>query len=165
MMEKFKPLAALLLFPLNSAAAPPENYEAPYRILQQANLTLDPGLAATAYASDGRLIFEYPGQPVETFQGLETIRSAYVRTFSQVDAGTRLELDFRFAAPGLSSAQHSGAFRLRGKAGGRDITVYGNFRVKLVKEAGAWRFAEDFGTPATAANFDKLPPVNIGSSI
>ena len=49
---------ALLALPLVSAAAPPEDYAEPYRILQQANRTLDPSLAASAYASDGELIFD-----------------------------------------------------------------------------------------------------------
>ena len=150
-------IGLLLVLPLVSAAAPPEDYAEPYRILQQANRTLDPSLAASAYASDGELIFDVPGQPTETFQGTDAIRGAYVRTFGQVAPGTPIELDFRFAPPGPRSAAHSGAYRAKLKAGGRDITAYGRFSVKLVKLGGKWRFAEDRGTVATVADFEKLP--------
>ena len=95
-------LAALALVPLVSAAAPQEDYVEPYRILQQANLSLDPSLAASAYASDGALIFEYPGQPREEFRGRESIRASYVRTFGQVEPGRPIELKFRFEPPGPS---------------------------------------------------------------
>ena len=146
-------LAAGLL----SAAAPGEDHAAPYRILQQANRSLDASLAASAYAEKGQLIFEYPGQPVETFNGSESIRSAYVRTFSQVDAGTPIDLEFRFEPPGLAASQQRGVYRIRATAGGRNLTLYGRFSVKLVKSKGAWRFGEDRGTAATAADFEGLP--------
>ena len=157
----FRLLTALALLPLVSAAAPQEDHAAPYRILQQANLKLDSSLAASAYTSDGTLIFEYPGQPVETFKGTDSIRAAYVRTFGQVDMGTPIELEFRFEPPGLSSARQTGAYRFGAKVGGRDITVYGRFSVELVKQDGAWRFAEDRGTVATAADFNKLPDAEL----
>jgi hypothetical protein len=150
-------LIALALVPLVSAAAPHEDYAEPYRTLQQANRTLDPSLATSAYASDGKLIFEYPGQQVETFQGHEAIRSSYVRTFDQADAGTAIELQFRFEPPGLTSDRQQGVYRVAAMAGGRPITVYGRFSVRLVKGRGAWLFAEDRGTPATAADFERLP--------
>ena len=148
---------ALLALPLVSAAAPPEDYAEPYRILQQANRTLDPSLAASAYASDGELIFDVPGQPTETFHGTKAIHAAYVRTFRQVAPGTPIVLDFRFAPLGPRPDEHSGAYRARLKAGGRDITAYGRFSVKLVKQEGKWRFAEDRWTVGTAADFEKLP--------
>jgi hypothetical protein len=157
-MARLKPMAAaLLLLPLGAAAKPQEDYGAPYRILQQANQQLDPSLAASAYASDGSLIFDYPGQPVEIFRGSDAIRKAYVRTFGQVDPGTPIALEFRFEPPGLASATQSGAYKVRATAGGRPITVYGRFNVKLIKQDGAWRFAEDRGEPATAADFEKQP--------
>lgn len=158
MISLLKPMAAaLVLLPVAAAAQPQEDYGAPYRILQQANQRLDPSLAASAYASEGALIFEYPGQPVETFKGTDAIRASYVRTFGQVDPGTAVAVEFRFDPPGLASPAQSGAFKLSATAGGRLISVYGRFRVKLVKQDGAWRFAEDRGGPATAADFEKLP--------
>jgi hypothetical protein len=87
--------AALLLPPLAATAQSSEDYGAPYRILQQANQQLDPSLAASAYASDGTLIFDYPGQPVEIFRGSDAIRKAYVRTFGQVDPRTPIALEWR----------------------------------------------------------------------
>ena len=150
------PLLTLAL--LAAAADPPADRREPYRILQQSNRSLDPGLAASAYARDAVLTFEYPGMPVETFRGTEAIRSSYVRTFSQIDAGTPIEIQFRFEPPGLSGSDQKGAYRIDAKAGGRPITVYGRFAVKLIKEDGTWRFAEDRGSPATAADFDRLPP-------
>lgn len=152
-----RPLTALLALPLVSAAAPPEDYAEPYGILQQANRTLDPSLAASAYASDGALIFEYPGQPREEFRGREAIRASYVRAFGQVEAGIPIELEFRFDPPGPGPKPHSGAYRAKARAAGRDITVYGRFTVRLVKEDGHWRFTEDRGTAANAADFQKLP--------
>ena len=153
---------ALALLPLVSAAAPSQDYAAPYRILQQANLKLDPALATSAYASDAKLLFDYPGQPPETFQGQNAIRSSYVRTFGQVDPGTPIKIEFRFVPPGLASDRQDGAYRIDAQAGGRPITVYGSFSVRLVRVDGAWRFAEDRGMPATARDFDKLPAVALG---
>jgi hypothetical protein len=150
-------LAALVLVPLVSAAAPHPDYAEPYRILQQANLALDPKLATSAYSSDAKLVFDYPGQPVETFRGHDAIRASYVRTFGQVDPGTAIQLQFRFEPPGLAADRQQGVYRLEASAGGRPITLYGRFSVRLVKERGAWRFAEDRGTPAAAADFESLP--------
>lgn len=149
-------LAALAMLPIVAAAAPADRGE-PYRILQQANLKLDPSLAASAYASDALLLFDYPGRPVETFQGRDAIRSSYVRTFGQVDPGSEIRLEFRFEPPGLNSDRQVGAYRIDAKAAGSPITVYGRFVVKLVEQGGTWRFAEDRGMPATAEDFAKLP--------
>jgi hypothetical protein len=150
-------LVALALTPLISAAAPGEDYVEPYRILQQANRTLDPALAASAYASDAALIFEYPGRPREEFRGREAIRASYARTFGQVEPGSPIDLRFRFEHPGPGAWPHAGAYRVMARAAGRDITAYGRFVVKLVKRDGHWRFAEDRGTAATAADFEMLP--------
>lgn len=152
-----RPMLALALFPLTLAAASPADRAEPYRILQQANVALDPALAASAYASNARLVFDYPGQPTETFAGRDAIRSSYVRTFGQVDAGSQIGLQFRFEPPGLASDRQSGVYRVDARAAGRPITIYGRFAVKLVNEKGSWRFAEDRGYPATAADFEKLP--------
>jgi hypothetical protein len=149
--------AALLLVPLIPTASPQEDYAAPYRILREANLNLDPDLAASAYAEGGVLIFEHAGRPLEMFQGQDEIRHAYVRTFSQVDAGTPIDIEFRFEPPGLVSKRQSGAYRLTAKVGGRTITAHGRFTVKLVKQDSQWRFAEDRGAVAGAADFEKLP--------
>ncbi|MDP9423011.1 MAG: nuclear transport factor 2 family protein [Pseudomonadota bacterium] len=154
-------LGVLLALPLGSAAAPTEDYAEPYRILQQADRTLDPSLAASAYASDGRLTFDMPGQPTEAFRGTDAIHAAYMRTFGQVAPGTPIELEFRFEPPGLRPDAHSGAYRARLKAGGRDIAAYGRFSVKLVKQDGKWRFGEDRGTVTTAADFEMLPVVSL----
>jgi hypothetical protein len=161
MMKDGKFLTTQMLATLISAAAPPADYGEPYRILQQANLALDPALATSAYASNAQLIFEYPGQAVETFQGRDAILTSYVRTFGQVNAGTPIKLDFRFEPPGLASDQQAGVYRINATAGDRPVTLYGRFSVKLVREAGAWRFAEDRGMPATAADFDRLPAANL----
>lgn len=154
-------IVTLALLPLATAAAPSPDYGQPYRILRQANLALDPALAASAYASDARLIFDYPGRPTEAFTGRDAIRSSYVRTFNQVDPASAIELEFRFEPPGLNSDRQAGAYRIDARAGGRPITLYGRFSVKLVKQGGAWRFAEDRGTPATAADFERLPPADL----
>lgn len=150
-------LLTLALAPLISAAAPGEDYAEPYRILQQANRTLDPALAASAYASDAALIFEYPGRPREEFRGREAIRASYDRTFGQVEPGTPIDLRFRFEHPGPGPRPHAGAYRVTARAAGRDFTAYGRFVVKLVKQDGHWLFAEDRGTAATAADFEMLP--------
>lgn len=139
-------------------AAADDDYAEPYRVLRDANRALDPFLAASAYAEDGALIFEAPGQPGETFRGVPAIRAAYVRTFSQVDPGAPIELEFRFPAPGPQAGKHDGVYRLKTKAGGRPYVAYGRFTVTLTKENGKWRFAEDRGTIASAADFDSLPP-------
>jgi hypothetical protein len=151
-----KTLLALAVLAAPAGAAEADRAE-PYRILQQANLNLDPALATSAYASDAKLIFDYPGQSTETFQGHNAIRSSYVRTFGQVDPGKPIRIQFRFAQPGLPSDRHEGAYRIDAQANGRPITVYGRFSVKLVKEHGRWRFAEDRGGPASAADFERLP--------
>ena len=150
-------VTALALVPLVSAATPQEDYAEPYRILQQANHSFDPALAASAYATDGALIFEHPGQPREEFRGREAIRASYVRTFRQVEPGSSIDLGFRFDAPGPGPRPHSGTYRVKARATGREITVYGRFTVKLIKQDGHWRFAEDRGTSATAADFEKRP--------
>lgn len=154
-------LIVAALAPLAAAAAPMPDYAEPYRILQQANLALDPALATSAYASDARLIFDYPGQPTETFQDHASIRASYVRTFGQVDPGSQIKLAFRFEPPGLSLSQQRGVYRIDARAAGRPITVYGRFAVKLTKDAGGWRFAEDRGSPASAAEFEKLPSAQL----
>lgn len=148
---------ALALLPLLSAAAPLEDHAEPYRILQHANLTLDPALATSAYSAKATLAFDYPGQPPELFQGHEAIRSSYIRTFRQVDPKTPIKLQFRFEPPGLASHQQHGVYRLDATARGRPITLYGRFSAKLVRERGGWRFAEDRGTAASAIDFDRLP--------
>ena len=149
---------ALVLLPLLAGAAPAPDYAEPYRILQQANLTLDPALAASAYATDATLAFDYPGLAPEAFQGRDAIRTSYMRAFRQVDAGTPIKLRFRFENPGLAADQQSGVYRLDAIAGSRPIIAYGRFSVRLVKEQAGWRFAEDRGMAASAADFDKLPP-------
>ena len=155
-------LLALAILPFASAAAPAPDYAEPYRILQQANLVLDPALAASSYASDAKLIFDYPGQPPATFQGRDAIRSSFVRTFGQVDADQPIKIEFRFAAPGLASDRQEGAYRIDAQVADRPIVVFGRFSVRLVLEKGSWRFAEDQGMPATATDFDKLPPSELG---
>lgn len=156
MSINLKVAAVLLLTPLVSGATHHEDYAAPYRILEQANRARDPALAASAYAAGGRLIFEHPAQPGEMFQGKSEIEQAYVRTFRQVDPGTPIGLEFRFEPPGLVSDRHSGAYRLTATVGGKAITLFGRFSAKLVKERGQWRFAEDRGSTATRADFDRL---------
>ena len=160
-MMPVRAFAFLLVAPLLTAAGPPDDYAEPYRILQQANRRLDASLAASTYAADGQLIFEYPGQPVETFKGTESIRSAYVRTFAQVDAGTPIDLDFRFEPPGLASSQQRGVYRVRATSGGRNLTLYGRFSVRMVKLDGAWRFVEDRGSGATATDFEQLKATSL----
>lgn len=157
MAALFKPFALMLIVSLGGAAEPAEDFAEPYRILQRAHSSLDPALAASAYASDASLIFEYPGQPREEFRGTEAIRASYVRSFGQVDPGVPMTVNFRFDGSGPGADPHSGAFRLHATVKGRPITVYGRFAVKLVKQDGHWRFAEDQGFPATAADFDRLP--------
>jgi hypothetical protein len=152
-----KVAVVLLLTPLLSGAAQHEDYAAPYRILERANRELDPALAASAYAAGGRLIFEQSGQPIEMFQGIDEIRQAYVRTFGQVDAGAPIKLAFRFEAPGLVSDRQSGAYRLTATVKGKPLTLYGRFSVRLVKEQGTWRFAEDRGSVAAQTDFERLP--------
>jgi len=156
-------LVALAIMPLLAGAAPVEDYGEPYRILQRANQALDPVLASSAYATDARLIFEYPGRPVETFEGHDAIRSSYVPTFGQVDPGTRIKLAFRFDPPGQCFDQQRGVYRVEATVGGRSLTQYGRFSVRLVKQDGAWRFAEDHGIPATAADFDRLPQSSLSA--
>lgn len=151
-----RPLVAMLALLAASASAPREDYKEPYRILLQANQALDPVLAASAYATDGALIFEHAGRPREEFRGRDAIRASYVRTFGQVESGRPIELEFRFEPSGPGPKPHSGAYRVKARAAGRAITAYGRFTVKLVKQDGHWRFAEDRGTPAAAADFERL---------
>jgi hypothetical protein len=151
---------ALLVQPAPGAGSVPD-YGEPYRILVQANLALDPDLAASAYGRDAKLIFEYPGIPVETFSGHQAIRASYVRTFGQVDKESKIALQFRFDGEGLTTDQQTGVYRIGAVAGGKTITLYGRFAVKLVMDGSGWRFAEDRGGPATEADFDKLPPASL----
>lgn len=92
------------------------------------------------------------------FQGREEIRQAYVRTFGQVDPGTPIDLDFRFEPPGLVSDQQAGAYRLVARIGGRPVTLHGSFTVRLVKQDGQWRFAEDRGWQASPKTYASLQP-------
>jgi len=155
-------LAALIgLFLLAPAAAASEDYAAPYRDLKQANRMLDVALATSTYTSDGAMILDIPGRPLETFRGSEAIRAAYVRVFGQVDPGTPIDIEFRFADAAPRPGRHDGAYRLHATVGGRDIVNYGRFTVTLVREDGAWRIAEDRGMPATAADFDRLPAADL----
>jgi hypothetical protein len=147
-----------LLMPLLVAASPAEDFAAPYRILEQANRTLDYDLATSAYTADGLLAFDYPGLPKEEFRGRESIRSSYVRTFGMVDRATPIGLEFRFHPPGLAGQVQSGIYRATATVGGRKIMLHGRFTARLQFEGGAWRFAEDRGTSATAAEFEALPP-------
>jgi hypothetical protein len=151
----------LLLVQSAQAAGPVPDYGEPYRILAQANLTLDPDLAASAYSKGAKLIFEVPGHPVETFEGSQAIRASYVRTFRQVDKGSKIALRFRFEGIGLHSDRQSGVYRLDAMAGGKPITLYGRFEVKLLKASEGWRFAEDRGAPAAQADFEMLPDASL----
>jgi hypothetical protein len=158
-MGRRNAVVAVFLAAQLTAASQVEDYAEPYRILREANLRLDPALAASAYADSGVLIFEQAGKPSEMFQGKEEIRQAYVRTFGQVDPGTPIELNFRFKHPGLVSDRQSGAYSLVAKVNGRPITLHGSFTVELVKQDGQWRFAEDRGSQASRESFASLEPV------
>lgn len=153
-------VVAALFAASTPALASNADYAAPYRLLQQANRTLDPALATSAYAADGVLVFDIPGAPAESFRGHDAIRTAYVRSFGQVDPGTPIALEFRFEGP-LRPAAHTGAYRLTAKVGGRDIVTYGRFTASLVWDRNAWRFAEDRGTVASAADYEALPPADL----
>lgn len=161
MTFNFRAVALVAVLPMVASAVPKEDYAEPYRVLQQANRTLDPELAASAYAAGGKLIFEQPESPGEIFQGRAEIRQAYIRTFGHVDVSTVIDLDFRFEPPGLGSPNQSGAYRLKAKVGGRPLTLYGRFTVRLQKEKGSWRFLEDRGSAAVAADFDRLPRASL----
>lgn len=160
MRQHVRALTIALLVPLLSSASPQQDFAEPYRILQQANRLLDPNLAASAYTSGARLIFERPGETSELFQGRNEIRQAYVRTFGQVDTAP-IALDFRFHPPGIASKNQKGFYRLKARAGGKPVMVYGSFVARLRKENGKWRFAEDRGTTAAAKDFDRLPPAHL----
>jgi hypothetical protein len=153
-------VAALLAAASTPALASNADYAAPYRLLQQANRTLDPALATSAYATEGVLVFDIPGAPAESFRGHDAIRAAYVRSFRQVDPGTPIALEFRFEGP-VRPAPHKGAYRLTAKIGGREIVAYGRFTASLVWDRNAWRFAEDRGTAASAADYEALPPADL----
>jgi len=149
----------LPLLPILAAASIPiEDVGSPYRLLQQANRALDPDLAASAYATDALLSFDYRGVPKETFRGRAAIRASYVRTFGQLPPSAPIALEFRFAPPGLLGERQAGAYKAVVRVGGRTVTSYSKFQVRLVREDGWWRFAEDVGTDATAAEFEALPP-------
>lgn len=153
-------VAALLAAASTLALALNADYAAPYRLLQQANRALDPALATSAYATEGVLVFDVPGAPAESFRGHDAIRAAYVRSFRQVDPGTPIALEFRFEGP-VRPAPHKGAYRLTAKIGGREIVAYGRFTASLVWDRNAWRFAEDRGTAASAADYEALPPADL----
>lgn len=153
-------VAALLAAASTPALALNADYAAPYRLLQQANRALDPALATSAYATEGVLVFDVPGAPAESFRGHDAIRAAYVRSFRQVDPGTPIALEFRFEGP-VRPAPHKGAYRLTAKIGGREIVAYGRFTASLVWDRNAWRFAEDRGTAASAADYEALPPADL----
>ncbi|HEY0628405.1 MAG TPA: hypothetical protein VGD23_03665 [Sphingomicrobium sp.] len=155
-------LIAAIAAPLAASAAPMADYAEPYRLLQQANLALDPVLATSAYADDARLTFHYPVRPAEAFRGHEAIRASYIRTFGQVDPESPIRLEFRFEPPGLSVARQWGVYRIDARVSGRPVEVYGRFAVELVRTDAGWRFAQDRGWPATATDFNKLPPTQLG---
>ena len=67
MMSRRNAVVAVFLASQLTAASHVEDYAAPYRILREANLELDPALAASAYADGGVLIFEQAGKPSEMF--------------------------------------------------------------------------------------------------
>lgn len=151
-----KRLLSLGLLSLTISAAPADDYSNPYRVLQTANRTFDAELAASAYAADGVLIFEYGGGRMEEFQGRDAIRQSYVKTFGQLDASTPPELEFRFNPAGPQRDVQTGLYRIAAKVGGRSITTCGRFAVRLRKENGRWLFAEDRGSIASAADFHAL---------
>jgi hypothetical protein len=152
-------MLSLALLPVLAAASPSiDDVGAPYRQLQQANRALDPDLAASAYAEDALLSFDYQGAPREQFRGRAAIRASYARTFGQLPPGAPVALEFRFAPPGLRGERQAGAYKVVVTIGGRTVTSYGKFQVRLVRENGQWRFAEDVGTDATAAEFEALLP-------
>lgn len=150
-----------MLAPLIVAATQKQDYAAPYRILRDANLKLDPALATSAYADGGRLIFESGDGRGEMFQGKQEIRFAYERLFSQVDKGTPIQIEFRFHTPRLDSDRHAGAYRLTASVNGKPITAYGGFSVRLTKQDGTWRFDEDRGSVISAAEYYALPPAEL----
>lgn len=154
-----KNIVLLLASPILVAASAPQDYLSPYRVLEEANRTLDASLAATAYTSDGKLIFDLPGRPQERHVGRANIRSSYVRTFGQLDRGSSIDLEFRFDGAAPRSARHVGAYKAIVTIGGRKVATFGRFSAKLSFEDGAWRFAEDRGTIATAADFEMLQPL------
>ena len=152
---------ALLLSPLILAAAVEQDYAAPYRVLREANLRLDAQLAASAYADGAKLIFEQPDGRGDMFQGKQDIGYAYRRTFSQVDPGTPIEIEFRFHTKQVRSHHHNGAYRLAASVGGKPFITYGGFSVRLTKQNGSWRFEEDRGWVISAAQFHALPKAQL----
>jgi hypothetical protein len=158
-MQAVMTMIYLALLPaLATASTSIDDVGAPYRQLQQANRALDPDLAASAYAKDAVLSFDYQGAPKEQFRGRAAVRASYVRTFGQLPAGAPVALEFRFAPPGLRGERQAGAYKVVVKIGARTVTSYGKFQVRLVRDDGQWRFAEDVGTDATAAEFEALLP-------
>lgn len=151
-------LLATMLAPISVAATQGQDFAAPYRVLREANFKRDSALAASAYADGARLIFDYGDGRGEMFQGRQDIRFAYARTFGQVDPATPIEIEFRFDTPRITATRHSGAYRLTASVAGKPITSYGGFSVRLTKEDGSWRFAEDRGSVISSAEFYALPP-------
>lgn len=141
------------LLPLLAAAASPSD---PYQTLREANRTHDPALAVSAYAGDALLVFEYPGRPREVYRGHSQILQSYRRYFDSIDRDRPVELDFRFEPPGLRGDAHEGVYRIIASVGGKPVTAYGRFSARLRMEGGTWRFAEDRGSKATAADFEAL---------
>jgi len=153
-------MLALLLAPIVIGATREEDFAAPYRILRDANRTLSPDLAASAYADGAKLIFEQ-GERSEMFQGKSDIRYAFERSFGQVDPGTPIKLEFRFPTRVPASERHSGAYRLVATVGGKAVVNHGAFTVRLTKQDGMWRFAEDRGRVIAAEEFESLPPADL----
>lgn len=153
-------VAALLAAASTPALASNADYVAPYRLLQQANRTLDPALATSAYATEGVLVFDIPGAPARVFAATTRSAPPMSAAFARSTPGTPIALEFRFEGP-VRPAPHKGAYRLTAKIGGREIVAYGRFTASLVWDRNAWRFAEDRGTAASAADYEALPPADL----
>jgi ketosteroid isomerase-like protein len=157
-MHVLKPVFGLLAAALlMGASAPDDALGEPYRLLIEGNEQRDAELAASAYTDTAILTFDVPNQPEERYEGRAQIAGAFARTFGQVDAGTPLDLSFRFVSGRPRGGEDKGVYRVVVQIGGKPLELYGHFTVRLVRDGDHWRFAADHGRPATAADYAALP--------
>lgn len=144
--------ALVLLSACTSAPAETPQAANPYETLRAAYAARDAAMAASAYAPDAQLIYEYDA--TETYSGTAEIQSSFAALFEQIAPEDRMDLNFRIAESTEAGTEirERGIYRLR--IGG-DFSSYGRF--ETLRDAGTGRFKADTGTNATLEAFEDLP--------
>ena len=136
---------AVILLCLLLVGAAPEKTD-PFVALSEAYQKRDAAAAGAMYSPSATVIYRYDGAPEERHVGTTAITQSFRQLFDQIDAGERIDLNFRIVT--RNGTEGTGVYRLRIGTG---VTSYGRFSVTFGPDG---RFLSDTSTSVTLADFE-----------